>query len=154
MSQDDDKAAWLIMQLAEQGRLEEVAAQMIASAHTDGSVTPYIEAFDCLANIQKRVYELLVDYHNGDPGIWEGLLPGPGGEQPHHRVIWGDSWITVRLMGKLTSDKGWVVKRESTYEYGTWKEIVFQPTPNAQNRDSIEPGDVIQIPEVYFQRLS
>lgn len=71
MSEDDKKAAFLLLELAEQGRPIEVWAQWIASYIRSGGDDEGVMLTDYLSNIFARTTELL----NQENLIWNGLLP-------------------------------------------------------------------------------
>lgn len=71
MTQDDHKAVFHILQLAEQGRFTAVVAQMIASLIHGGEFT----APDVL-QLREQILEETLDLMLEPSEIWNGLLPG------------------------------------------------------------------------------
>lgn len=77
MTKDDVKAAFLMLEMSEQGRPVEIASQYVASyIHSGGLDADEIRSF--VGQIFARTSELLAD----PAEIWDGLLPG--GPSPDH----------------------------------------------------------------------
>jgi len=86
METADERDAFLLLELAESGRPEEQMAQFIASMIvSSGMDADSVLTF--FAHVQNRASELIRMYGIGDPGIWDNLLPGPGGYSPKWKII-------------------------------------------------------------------
>jgi hypothetical protein len=88
---EDRKAAFLILQLAEQGRMHETIAQMLAANYNAGGDDLATLAED-LSIILGRVVELL----DTTGTIWPGLLPNVSGINPPEFEILQGSQIRTK----------------------------------------------------------
>lgn len=78
MTEDNAKAAFLILEAAEQGRPTEFVAQFLASYILSGELNTE-EALSFMADVLQRTCDLL----HVPTAIWDGLLPGgPGPDLP------------------------------------------------------------------------
>lgn len=90
----DAMAAWLILQLAEQGRPHEVVAQFMASWLMSSDLDQAEISGWRLdwQRVQDRAFELCLDPSE----IWDGLLPGgPNNGLPPFEIIDGNEWAKL-----------------------------------------------------------
>lgn len=164
---DSEKlAVYHILQLAEQGRFEEIVAQMIASVivASDGGGD---EAYDLRTTIMKRVLDLMLDPSE----IWEGLLPGGTGSielfttmqveyadklmQRERNVeeivsIVGqpeEAWLRMSNLDKYFTDEGLVTPRSKPTQATQWDYRVSIIVAPGIRHD--EPGDLLIFNQVF-----
>jgi len=82
MNKEDYKAAFLILEAAEQGRPVEFAAQFLASYIVSGDINTST-SLSFLSAVLQRTDELMSD----ERLIWESLLPGQENAQAPHFVV-------------------------------------------------------------------
>lgn len=131
-------AVYHILQLAEQGRFEEVVAQMVASAVV-ASGDSGDEAYGLRTKITRRILDLIIDPSE----IWEGLLPGgPGVDEQGFVTMYSEysDRLTQRernveeivsIVGK--AEEPWVTMGKLD-DYFREEGLVTSPTPAAQDR--------------------
>jgi|SRR5580765_1871384 len=136
-SEEDKKAAWLILELAEQGRFEEIVAQMVASLISVGGGDPFEETLHIFGKIFQRISVLLED---DGAQVWQHLVPGGHQGDPLPWVVTdARKYPKVEVQILVLHDNGWIVVDR---DRNLWE---VEELSDASMPRPTKPGDIVEV---------
>lgn len=156
MNEGDKQAVFHILSLAEQGRYEEIIAQMMGSYIICGDSDQGVTYRELWRQIDNRVIELLIDGSE----IWEGLLPGHSvgvDDLDNFNLITTREWLRLKAFEEevTKNETGLDLAAENKYELSLWKlQDIDGPATMLWHVESVEASSPLALADQVIEEMS